>query len=256
MPPQAFEPQFMKVGVLTAALQELTPRERRDADPDLAIEEWLAFAAELDADCIQLAAALHPSRSDVPPEAMLDPVANTLDLREPLDSLSGQASALCKPSTRPASEIADIGYFDNMLHADPGIRAQQEARLHAARLRRRGGCSVCPAVCGFVGRNQLDLLDRSRIWTTSNQILRSAALEGGPKARGLELSRRAMPDAGLDDGRCVPQQHRLHAGCLDRPAPRSAIGTAWGTSCACTTTRRTAVLMGQDTRSHLPVPEG
>jgi hypothetical protein len=30
----------MKVGVLSAALQELTPRERRDTDPDLAIEEW------------------------------------------------------------------------------------------------------------------------------------------------------------------------------------------------------------------------
>ena len=25
-----FEPKFMKIGVLTAALQELTPREKRD----------------------------------------------------------------------------------------------------------------------------------------------------------------------------------------------------------------------------------
>jgi hypothetical protein len=44
---RAFEPVNMPVGVLTAALQELTPRERRDADPDLAVEEWLQFAAEL-----------------------------------------------------------------------------------------------------------------------------------------------------------------------------------------------------------------
>jgi hypothetical protein len=29
-----FEPRFMKVGVLTAALQELTPRAVRDPDPD------------------------------------------------------------------------------------------------------------------------------------------------------------------------------------------------------------------------------
>ena len=36
-----FEPKFMKMGVLTAALQELTPREIRDADPDKAIEDWL-----------------------------------------------------------------------------------------------------------------------------------------------------------------------------------------------------------------------
>jgi len=34
-----FAPETMKIGVLTAALQELTPREKRDADPDLAIEE-------------------------------------------------------------------------------------------------------------------------------------------------------------------------------------------------------------------------
>ena len=75
----------MKVGVLTAALQELTPREVRDADPDRAIEDWLQFARELGASYIQLSAALHPSQADVPPEAMLDPVANTLDLRQPFD---------------------------------------------------------------------------------------------------------------------------------------------------------------------------
>lgn len=32
----AFAPRQMKLSVLTAALQELTPREQRDADPDLA----------------------------------------------------------------------------------------------------------------------------------------------------------------------------------------------------------------------------
>ena len=42
-----FEPHFMKVGVLTAALQELTPRDVRDADPDRAIEEWVEFARTL-----------------------------------------------------------------------------------------------------------------------------------------------------------------------------------------------------------------
>src|SRR3954466_6447054 len=82
---QKFEPKFMKIGVLTAALQELTPREVRDNDPDRAIEDWVAFARELAVDCIQLSAALHPSEADVPPEAMLDPVANTLDLRRPFD---------------------------------------------------------------------------------------------------------------------------------------------------------------------------
>ena len=80
----AFAPKFMQVGVLTAALQELTPRDVRDADPDRAIEDWLIFGRELGASHIQLSAALHPSEADVPPEAMLDPVANTLDLRAPV----------------------------------------------------------------------------------------------------------------------------------------------------------------------------
>ena len=93
---KAFAPQFMKVGILTAALQELTPREVRDADPDRAIEDWLAFGHELGADYIQLSAALHPTETDVPPEAMLDPVANTLDLRQPFD----RARAASVPAAR------------------------------------------------------------------------------------------------------------------------------------------------------------
>ena len=91
--PAPFAPVNMPVGVLTAALQELTPRERRDPDPDLAVEEWLDFAKALGADCIELSAALHPSLADVPAEAMLDPVANTLDLREPFNERARQARA-------------------------------------------------------------------------------------------------------------------------------------------------------------------
>src|SRR5262245_47584593 len=85
MPVRPFEPRFMKVGILTAALQELTPRAIRDADPDRAIEDWVQFAAELGVDTIQLSSAFHPTDADTPPEAMLDPVANTLDLRQAFD---------------------------------------------------------------------------------------------------------------------------------------------------------------------------
>src|SRR6185436_19366665 len=81
-----FAPGFMKVGILTAALQELTPRTVRDADPDRAIEDWIQYGAELGVETIQLSAAIHPTETDVPPEAMLDPVANTLDLRQPFDA--------------------------------------------------------------------------------------------------------------------------------------------------------------------------
>src|SRR5580698_8341962 len=75
----------MKLSIFTAALQELTPRAARDADPDRAIEEWLEFSRELDCPNIELSAALHPTMSDVPTDALLDPVANTLDLRQPFD---------------------------------------------------------------------------------------------------------------------------------------------------------------------------
>ena len=47
---RGFEPRFMKIGVLTAALEELTPRAVRDADPDRAIEDWIEYAHELGAD--------------------------------------------------------------------------------------------------------------------------------------------------------------------------------------------------------------
>ena len=93
--PEPFEPVNMPVGVLTAALQELTPRERRDPDPDLAVEEWLRLrqrrseptASSCRRRCI-------PSLADVPAEAMLDPVANTLDLREPFDERRAPSASL------------------------------------------------------------------------------------------------------------------------------------------------------------------
>src|SRR5919106_4554505 len=114
---KAFEPKHMKVGILTAALQELTPRDVRDPDPDRAIEEWVAFARDLGADDIQLSAALHPTETDVPPEAMLDPVANTLDLRRPFDK--ERAARVKRVLQGSKVGLSDIGYFDNMLHHDP-----------------------------------------------------------------------------------------------------------------------------------------
>ena len=120
---KAFEPKFMKVGVLTAALQELTPCKIRDPDPDKAIEDWLDFAKELGVHYIQLSAALHPSESDVPPEAMLDPVANTLDLRQPFDKTRARRIEAAMKST--GVTLSDVGYFDNMLHDDRAIRQKK-----------------------------------------------------------------------------------------------------------------------------------
>ena len=118
-----FAPQYMKIGVLTAALQELTPRQIRDADPDRAIEDWVAFARELGADNIQLAAALHPSEADIPEEAMLDPVANTLDLREPFNR--ARATRVLNTMSEHRIGLSDLAYFDNMLHHDAAIREKK-----------------------------------------------------------------------------------------------------------------------------------
>src|SRR6201986_4237238 len=120
-----FQPKFMKIGILTAALQELTPREVRDKDPDKAIEEWLAFAREIGTDNVQLSAALHPSESDVPAEAMLDPVANTVDLRKPFDA--HRAARVSRALHECRVGISDLVYFDNLLHHDRATRSKKHA---------------------------------------------------------------------------------------------------------------------------------
>jgi sugar phosphate isomerase/epimerase len=146
---RAFSPRPMKLSVLTAALQELTPREQRDADPDLAIEEWLQFARDVGAPNIQLSAALHPTLSDVPAAAMLDPVANTLDLRSPFDAR--RASRVLSAMRTSGVGLSDLGYFDNMLTDDASARQ----RKHEFMLRVFDAAVLLGtnAVCGFVGRN-------------------------------------------------------------------------------------------------------
>lgn len=144
-----FRPRPMRLSILTAALQELTPREKRDADPDLAIEEWLDFAREIGAPNIQLSAALHPSQSDVPAEALLDPVANTLDLRAPFSAARAARVQRAMQSTRVG--LSDLGYFDNMLAADESVRR----RKHELMLRVFDAAVLLgvDAIAGFVGRN-------------------------------------------------------------------------------------------------------
>ena len=146
---RAFAPKTMKLSVLTAALQELTPRARRDADPDLAIEEWLAFSRDIGSPYIQLSAALHPSVSDVPAAAMLDPVANTLDLRAPFDRQ--RADRVLAAMRDTGVGLSDLAYFDNMLVADDAARRRKHEFM-----RRVFDAAVLletDAVCGLVGRH-------------------------------------------------------------------------------------------------------
>lgn len=188
-----YTPTFMPVGVLTAALQELTPREKRDPDPDLAIEEWLQFAAELDADCIELSTALHPSQADVPPEAMLDPVANTLDLREPFTEARAKRVQAAIDAT--GVTIADIAYFDDMLHEDPALR-QKKADFMVKSMDAAVLLGL-PAVCGFVGRDQSKSMDQNLIEFEESfvPLLKEA------KTRGLtyRVEQCPMPGWGPND---------------------------------------------------------
>jgi len=152
-----FEPKFMKLGVLTAALQELTPRSVRDPDPDRAIEDRLYFGREIGADVIQLSAALHPSQSDVPAEAMLDPVANTLDLRAPFDAKRRDRVEVAVKESKVG--ISDIAYFDNLLHDDRTVRGKKLDFMR--KVFDAAALLGAPAVCGFVGRDQTKSMDQN-----------------------------------------------------------------------------------------------
>jgi sugar phosphate isomerase/epimerase len=190
---RAFEPQFMKVGILSAALQELTPREVRDGDPDRAIEDWIVYAKELGADELQLSAALHPNEADVPPEGMLDPVANTLDLRKPFDSSRARRVSAALKSA--GITLSDIAYFDNLLHHDAALRTKKHDFLR--RVFDAAQALSVRAVCGFVGRNNTLTLDQNlaEFESVFVPVLKDA------KARGLvyRVEQCPMPGWTTDD---------------------------------------------------------
>ena len=235
-----FEPKFMKVGVLTAALQELTPREVRDPDPDKAIEEWLAYARTLGASYIQLSAALHPTETDVPPEAMLDPVANTLDLRQPFDKARAKRVEAALKTTGVG--LSDLGYFDNMLHHDAGVRRKK----HDFMLRAFDAAVLLGvnAVCGFVGRNQQHDMDANLLDFEAHfvPLLKEA------KARGLTYRVEQCPMPGWTTGDNVHNNIAYTPGtwiALHRICDRHGVGDQFRIHYD----PSHAILMGQDTRS-------
>ena len=235
-----FEPQFMKLGVLTAALQELTPRAVRDPDPDRAVEDWLFFAREVGADYIQLSAALHPTESDVPAEAMLDPVANTLDLRAPFDAKRrDRVQAAIKESK---VGLSDLSYFDNMLHDDAKIRQKK----HDFMLRVFDAAVLLgvKAVCGFVGRNQeLGMDENLAMFETEFVPLLKHA-----KARGLTYRVEQCPMPGWTTKDNFHNNIAYAPGAwiaLHRICDRNGVGDQFRIHYD----PSHAILMGQDTRS-------
>ncbi len=235
-----FEPTFMKVGVLTAALQELTPRAVRDPDPDRAIEEWAEFARELNAGYIQLSAALHPSETDVPPEAMLDPVANTLDLRRPFDKdRARRVGAALKAN---GVGLSDIGYFDNMLHHDAAVRRKK----HEFMLRVFDAAVLLGvnAVCGFVGRNQQHSMDQNLVDFEQQFV----PLLEAAKSRGLSYRVEQCPMPGWTTGDNWHNNIAYTPGtwiALHRICEKHGVGDQFRIHYD----PSHAILMGQDTRS-------
>ena len=230
----------MKVGVLTAALQELTPREDRDRDPDLAIEDWLRFARELGADCIQLSAAVHPSEADVPAEAMLDPVANTLDLRQPLDKARARRIQAAIADARVG--VSDIAFFENLLHDDAELRTKKHAFL--LRVFDAAALLGVNAVCGFIGRNPRRSMDQNLIEFEEHFV----PLLQAAKARGLtyRVEQCPMPGWTVEDawhnniGYTAAIWIALHRIC-ERHGVADQFRIHYDPS--------HAILMGQDTRS-------
>jgi sugar phosphate isomerase/epimerase len=230
----------MKIGVLTAALQELTPRQLRDRDPDLAVEEWIAFASELGVDHIQLSAALHPSEADVPPEALLDPVANTLDLREPFNPVRARRVLAALKERRIG--ISDIGYFDNMLHHDRTVRAKK----HDFMLRVFDAAELLgvDAVCGFVGRNQRLSMDENL--EDFNESFTPLLKEA--KSRGLTYRVEQCPMPGWTSGDNFHNNIAYTPGtwiALHRICERAGVADQFRIHYD----PSHAILMGQDTRS-------
>jgi sugar phosphate isomerase/epimerase len=235
-----FAPKFMKVGVLTAALQELTPREVRDADPDRAIEDWLAFARELGADDIQLSAAPHPSEADVPPEAMLDPVANTLDLREPFDA--ARAGRVQAAIAATGVHISDIAYFDNLLHHDADARRKKHDFVR--RVFDAAALLGVDAVCGFVGRNQQRSMDENLVDFEQHFI----PLLKEAKARGISYRVEQCPMPGWTTGDNWHNNIAYTPGAwiaLHRICEKHGVGDRFRVHYD----PSHAILMGQDTRS-------
>ena len=186
---------------------------------------------DLGASYIQLSAALHPSSRTCRPKrcSIRWRTRSTCASRSTRRGRAGSR----RPLTPRGVGLSDVGYFDNLLHHDPAIRAKKHA-LHAARVRRRGAARR---------RRRLRLrrpqsaAQHGREPDGLRGAVHPAAESGkGPRA---DLSRRAVSDARLDDRRQLAQQHRLHARHRGSPCTASARSTASAISSGSTTTRRT-----------------
>jgi len=183
-----FKPEYMQLSVLTAALQELTPRDKRRKDPDLAVEEWIEFAPQIGVKRLQISSALPEELADIPPEAMLDPVADHLNVLKPLDK--SRVKRIESALKAKGVTFSDIGYFDNMLIGDAKLRKIKHEWM--VKLMDAAVALGVKAVCGFVGRDvELDMDQNLEAFEKLFVPLLKAAQE-----RGLEYRVEQCPMPG------------------------------------------------------------
>jgi sugar phosphate isomerase/epimerase len=183
---------------------------------------------------------VHPTLTDVPPEAMLDPVANTLDLRQPFDRARARRVEGAMRATGVG--VSDLGYFDNLLHTDPAIRRSKHDFLR--RVLDAAALLGVPAVCVFVGRNE-------RLGMDENLADFEAAyvpLLEDAKARGLALRIEQCPMPGWTPLDSFYNNLAYTPGtwiALHRICERHGVGDQFRIHYD----PSHAILMGQDTRS-------
>jgi sugar phosphate isomerase/epimerase len=187
-----------------------------------------------------LAAALHPSLSDIPAEAMLDPVANTLDLRAPFDKM--RATRVRAAMSATGVGLSDLGYFDNLLHHDRAVRQTK----HDFMLRVFDAAALLgvDAVCGFVGRNQERSMDQNLLDFEEHFI----PLLKAAKSRGITYRVEQCPMPGWTTG------DNWHNNIAYAPGPWIALHRICekhgvGDHFRIHYDPSHAILMGQDTRS-------
>ena len=194
----------------------------------------------LGASYIQLSAALHPTETDIPPEAMLDPVANTLDLRQPFTK--ERAARVRKAIDATGVGLSDVGYFDNLLHHDPAIRKKKIDFM--LRTFDAAAALGVDAVCGFVGRNQ----ERSMDQNLQDFEQHFVPLLKEAKARGLTYRVEQCPMPGWTTGDNWHNNIAYTPGtwiALHRIAEKHGVGDQFRIHYD----PSHAILMGQDTRS-------
>jgi len=173
---------------------------------------------------------------------MLDPVANTLDLSEPFNE--SRAKRVEEAIKATGVTIADVAYFNDMLHEDRAIRAKK----HEFMVKAMDAAVLLglPAVYGFVGRDQSKSMDQNLIEFEESfvPLLKEA------NARGLQYRVEQCPMPGCNPSDNYHNNIGYTPGmwiALHQIAEKQGVGD----NIRIHYDHSHSILMGQDTRSTL-----